>query len=85
MGYGDPYFTTVVLHEALLLALLGFVPGLLASLLLDAGLVWGTGLLMEVTPGRAGLILALTVGMCTLSGGVAIRKLLSADPVELFK
>jgi putative ABC transport system permease protein len=85
MGYGDHYFTKVVLHEALILALLGFVLGLLASLLLDAGLVWGTGLLMELTPGRAGLVLALTVGMCTLSGCVAIRKLLSADPVELFK
>ena len=85
MGYGDRYFIGVVLHEALILSLLGFIPGLVISLLLYAGLVWGTGLLMELSPGRAGLILALTVSMCTLSGCVAIRKLLSADPVELFK
>src|SRR4051794_10149826 len=85
IGYGDSFFRKVVLHEALFLSLLGFAPGFFLSLALYDGLAWGTGLLMNLTPGRAALILSLTVSMCVLSGLVAIRKLLSADPVELFK
>src|SRR4051794_30872491 len=85
IGYGDRYFLKVVLHEALILSLLGFAPGLALSVALHGGLAWGTGLLMNLTPARASLILVLTVSMCTLSACVAIRKLLSADPVELFK
>jgi len=85
MGYGAGYFVGVVLREALILSALAFAPGLILSLALYQGLAWGTGLLMALTPARAGLILALTVGMCALSGAIAVRKVLGADPVELFK
>jgi putative ABC transport system permease protein len=85
IGYGNGDFLRIVFDEALILSLLGFAPGQVLSLLLYEGLSWGTGLLMSLTPGRAALILALTVSMCVVSGCVAIRKLSAADPVELFK
>ena len=33
---------------------------------------------------RAGLILTLTVGMCILSGFLALRRVRTADPAEVF-
>jgi putative ABC transport system permease protein len=43
-----------------------------------------TGLLMNLTWERALTILVLTLVMCSLSGLLAIRKLLAADPASLF-
>lgn len=84
MGYRDRYFVGLVLQESLLLSLLGFVPGV--------GVSWGlyellgalTGLPMQLTLPRAGLILGLTALMCVCSGLFAMRKLVGNDPAELF-
>jgi putative ABC transport system permease protein len=43
-----------------------------------------TGLLMDMTPPRAGLVYAFTLAMCVTSGCLAMRKVLAADPAELF-
>lgn len=84
MGYRDRYFLGFVLQEALCLSLLGFVPGLLVSCALYQGLAWYTGLVFLVQWDRVLLVLGLTVTMCAISGGLAIRRVLSADPAELF-
>ncbi len=84
MGYGQGYFFSLVLCQAWLLAILGYLPGLLLSWLLFQFNANWTGLLMILTWERALLILGLTVLMCSLSGVLAIRKLLSADPASLF-
>jgi putative ABC transport system permease protein len=84
MGYSLTYFVRVVLEEAVWLAVLGFIPGLIVSALAYQGLAAATGLLMELTPARVLLILSLTIGMCVLSGCLAIRRLVGSDPAELF-
>ncbi|MCS6850645.1 MAG: ABC transporter permease DevC [Gemmataceae bacterium] len=84
IGYPDRYLTGVVLQEALLLALLGFAAGLAGSKLLYLWLEAHTGLPMRLTLDRAGLILVLTLTMCTMSGLIAIRKVQTADPAEVF-
>jgi putative ABC transport system permease protein len=84
IGYPNRYLTRVVLSEALVLAGAGFVPGLLLSALLYRGLSALTGLPMRLTPGRVGLILALTVLMCAGSGLLALRKAQEVDPAEVF-
>jgi len=43
-----------------------------------------TGLLMMLTVPRAALIYGLTLAMCIVSGCLAMRKLLAADPADLF-
>ena len=43
-----------------------------------------TGLTMTLALFEIGLILAFTVIMCVLSGLLAVRKLLAADPASLF-
>jgi putative ABC transport system permease protein len=84
MGYRDRYFVGLVLRQSLYLSLLGFVPGLIASLILYAALANYTGLLLVLTTKRALVVLLLTVAMCAISGTLAMRKLWSADPAELF-
>lgn len=84
MGYSNRYFIALVLLESLFLSVLGFVPGLLISLVLYSGLAYFTGLLMLLNVSRGALVYVLTLAMCSVSGCLAMRKVLAADPAELF-
>jgi len=84
MGFTDNYFLGVVLQESLILALLGFIPGVVISLGLYSLAQGATMLPIVMTVQRAITVLILTITMCTLSGAIAIRKLRAADPAEIF-
>ncbi len=84
MGYSNAYFFKLVLTEAVLLSLFGFIPGLLFSMVLFEINASITGLIMVMTVPRALLILGLTIVMCVISGLLALRKLISTDPASLF-
>ena len=84
MGYPNRYLAGVVLAEALLLAVVGFLPGLAACWWLYGLTQAATMLPMQVLPERALFVLGLTVVMCCLSGLVAMRKLGAAEPAEIF-
>jgi putative ABC transport system permease protein len=84
MGYSDRYLASVVLKQAVLLAVVGFIPGFMLSAALYYALGELTGLPLLMTLPRAGLVLALTVLMCSASGVLTVRKLQSADPADLF-
>lgn len=84
MGYPNRYFVSFVLAESVYLSLLSFIPGMLLSLGLYAALARWTGLLMILNVPRAASVLLLTLAMCVVSGCLAMRKVLAADPAELF-
>jgi putative ABC transport system permease protein len=84
MGYSDRYLARVVLTQAVLLAVVGFIPGCLLSAVLYYALGELTGLPLLLTVPRAALVLVLTVLMCAASGVLTVRKLRSADPADLF-
>lgn len=84
MGYPNRYFVGFVLAESVYLSLLSFIPGVLISLGLYAALAHWTGLLMILNVPRAASVLLLTLAMCVVSGCLAMRKVLAADPAELF-
>ncbi len=84
IGYGPRFLGMVVLVEALALAILGFVPALVLSAGIYQGLAAATGLVVRLTIGRASLVLGVSVGMCLLASGLALRRVLEADPAELF-
>jgi putative ABC transport system permease protein len=84
IGYPQSFFLGIVFEEALVLAVLGFIPGLLVSLGLYAIVAAVTGLPLAMTGSRAGLVLLGTVAMCALSGALATRKLARANPADLF-
>ena len=84
MGYANRYFVGVVLQEAVILSFLGFLPGVAASELLCRFVAGKTGLLARVSATTLSEVLVLSLGMCIASGCLAMRKLMSADPAELF-
>lgn len=86
IGYSGGYLFKTVLQEAMLLALMGYIPGLILSLglyTLAYNATAGT-LPMQMTLFRVGFVFTLTVLMCALSGLVSVRKAVTADPAEVF-
>jgi putative ABC transport system permease protein len=84
IGYGQGYLSGVVLRQALVLAILGYIPAFLAALGLYALGRSEAELLLSMTPERAGGVLLLAGAMCCLSGLLAVRKVKAADPADLF-
>jgi putative ABC transport system permease protein len=84
MGYPTRYFIGLIIVEAILLAIIGFLPGTIASHGLYSWLGGKTGLLMQMDLYSVGFVLAATITMCVASGMLAVRKLLAADPASLF-
>ena len=84
MGYPHPFFLGIVFEEAVILAVLGFVPGVAIATGIYAGMAAATGLPVGMTVGRAAAVMVGTVAACAISGALATRRLRSADPAELF-
>ena len=84
MGYTHGYLRNVVLQEAIILAVLGFIPGLgIAHLVFTKG-ADATRLPLEMSVQSAAGVFVLTVAMCAGSGLMALRKLRAVDPAEVF-
>lgn len=84
MGYSDRFLITVLLQEALILAILGFMPGFITSLGLYSLVGKATLLPVVMSLERAVIVLSMTLVMCIVSGAIAMRKLQSADPADIF-
>ena len=84
MGHSNLFLSGVVIQQAVILAVLGFLPGVLICLALYRVSSAATLLPLEMTWPRALGVLALTVGMCMASALMALRKVRSADPADVF-
>jgi len=84
MGYPHRFFLSLVFEEALILAVLGFLPGVMLSLGIYAAMAAKTGLPVDMTALRAAAVFAGTILACALSGAIATQRLRGADPAELF-
>ncbi|WP_235658708.1 ABC transporter permease DevC, partial [Fischerella thermalis] len=84
IGYAQEYLLIVILQEALILAILGYIPGLAFSLFLYQQARQATLLPVYMSAGRAIQVLILTIIMCFISGAIAVRKLRYADPADIF-
>jgi putative ABC transport system permease protein len=84
MGYSNTFLASIVVQQAVILAVLGFSLGGAISWYLYR-LVGGLiHVEMAMTLSRMLSVLALTLGMCTVSALLAQRKVHSADPAEVF-
>ena len=84
MGYSDGALLRVVLMEAMLLAVLGFIPGFVTAIGLYQALTVMTRIPLVMKGAIAMQVLVLTLVMCGASGAIAIRRLQSADPADVF-
>jgi len=84
MGYRLAGLLGVVAREALILAMLGYLPAYLAGQGLYALVRSGTRLPVEMDPQRALLVFGMILVMCMGSAAFAMRRLADADPAEIF-
>jgi len=84
MGYRNRYLLTVVFEEAVILAIIGFIPGVGIATGLYHLTRNATNLPLYMTLARGIFVFVLTMVMCAISGAIATRKLQSADPADMF-
>ena len=84
MGYSNTYLLGIVFEEALILAIMGFIPGLIVSIGLYTVVGGATNLPIAMTIVRATQVFTGTLIMCLLSGAVATGKVQAADPADMF-
>ncbi len=84
IGYKNRFVSGIVLQQAAILAVLGYLPGV--------GIVWwlygkaaaATNLPLYITQERAVTVFLMTLAMCAISGLLAVRKVRRLDPAEVF-
>jgi putative ABC transport system permease protein len=84
IGYSGTQLLLVVFQEAVILAVLGFIPGCGLSLGMYAFIGSLIRIPIVMRPYIAVQVFVLTVLMCAISGAIACRKLQSADPADIF-
>jgi putative ABC transport system permease protein len=84
MGFSDTYLLRVVFCQAMLLSGLGYIPGFILAIVLYRVATNAIQMQFEMTTARAVLVFGLTVLMCCLSALMAMRRIRTADPAEVF-
>jgi putative ABC transport system permease protein len=84
MGYGNRYLMSVMVQQALLLAIISYACGVLVAQLLYVVTTAGAQIPVRMTTPNLLWVLLLSVLMCVVSGLAAVRKAFRADPAELF-
>ncbi|MFE4105571.1 FtsX-like permease family protein [Almyronema epifaneia] len=85
MGASDWAIYSVIVEQALWMALLGYVPGMLLCWGLGAWTLASQGIVILITPMSAVGVLGVTIFMCVGSAFFAIQKVTRVDPGIVFK
>ena len=84
MGYQHHYFVRMVFASAFILAVLGFVPGFLLSNSLYYLAESQIFIPMPMTVGKIVTVFVFILFMCAIAGLLAINRLKSANPADMF-
>ena len=84
MGYGPRFFLSVVFEEALVLGVMGFIPGLIVGTAILTLMGKITTLPLAMSFSMAVSVFIGTVVFSAISGAIATRRLAAADPADLF-
>jgi len=84
IGYRNGFVSGIVMQQAAILAVLGFVPGAAAATYLYKLAAGATRLPMYMTLERGLTVFALMLLVCAVSGILALRKVRKLDPAEVF-
>jgi putative ABC transport system permease protein len=84
IGYANHYLMMTVIQEAFIMSILGYTPGFGISLKLYNFVKEATRLPLAMSLSRGLIVLFLTFAMCCIAGMLAMNKIRSADPADLF-
>ena len=84
IGYQDGFMRWIVLQQAAIFALFGYVPATLLAFVMFDVTREATNVPMYMTLDRILFVLVLTLVMCATSALLVTRKVSKADPTDLF-
>jgi putative ABC transport system permease protein len=84
IGHTQFYLLGIVFQQALFLAAMGYIPGLLVSYYLYDVTRKSTQLPLFMTPSALSFVFVSVLAMCIVSGVAAVNKLRRIDPAEIF-
>ena len=84
IGYSHQYLLNIVFQQALIIGILGYIPGFLITIIQYQFVQQATLLPIAMTWQRAVNILCATIIMCLIAGVSAVRKMKSANPADIF-
>lgn len=84
IGFRNRYLLKTTLQQAFILAVLGFIPGIVIALNIYDLARQATSLPVIMTLQRSINVLLAVISMCSLSAVFAIQKLRAADPADIF-
>ena len=84
MGYKNRFVSGIVLQQAVILAVLGYLPGVAIVHWLYGKAAAATSLPLYITQERAITVFLMTLAMCAISGLLAVRKVRRLDPADVF-
>jgi putative ABC transport system permease protein len=84
IGFKNRFVSGIVLQEAAILAVLGYLPGMAIVYWLYGKAAAATNLPLYITQERATTVFLMTLAMCAISGLMAVRKVRKLDPAEVF-
>jgi putative ABC transport system permease protein len=84
MGFKNSYLLAIVYEQSAILTIFGFLPALGLSLLLYQLVGSAVSMDMIMTLDRIRLVFVMTAIMCVVAGTIAMRRIFSADPAEVF-
>ncbi len=84
LGYPQQRIYRVGVEQALIFSILGYIPAFILASALYRLIFELSRLPLFMQPGRALLVLAMTLAMCAIAAFLALRKLRRADPAALF-
>jgi putative ABC transport system permease protein len=84
IGFRNRFVAGIVLQEAAILAVLGYLPGMAIVYWLYGTAAAATNLPLYITPERATTVFVMTLAMCAISALMAVRKVQRLDPADVF-
>jgi len=84
MGYANRFISGIVIQQAVILGILGYIPGVIAVNWLYGKAATATNLPLYITQDRAVTVLVMTLSMCAISALLALRKVRRLDPADVF-
>jgi putative ABC transport system permease protein len=84
MGYSNGFISGIVVQQAVILGVMGYLPGIGLVHLLYGKAAAATNLPLYITQDRAATVFLMTLAMCAISALLALRKVRRLDPADVF-